>query len=109
MDSRIALRERINAKASTLGFDLMGITSAAPLAQGGRLRAWVAQGFAGEMGYMSRDVEKRVDPSRVLPEVRSIIVLGMNYYTSPSMPETSPRCGWNLTLCLGPGLSHGAR
>ena len=94
MDSRIALRERINAKASTLGFDLMGITSAAPLAQGGRLRAWVAQGFAGEMGYMSRDVEKRVDPSRVLPEVRSIIVLGMNYYTSPSMPETSPRCGW---------------
>jgi epoxyqueuosine reductase len=94
MDSRIVLREQINIKATALGFDLVGMTSAAPLEQGGRLRAWVAQGFAGEMGYMSRDVEKRVDPSRVLPEVRSIIVLGINYYTSPSMPEAAPGCGW---------------
>ena len=43
---------------------------------------------------MSRDVEKRVDPSRVLPDVRSIIVLGMNYYTSPAVPEASPGRGW---------------
>jgi epoxyqueuosine reductase len=94
MDSRIVLRQQINAKASTLGFDLVGFTSAAPLAQGGRLRAWVAQGFAGEMGYMSRDVEKRLDPSCVLPEVRSIIILGINYYTSPSRAEAGPGCGW---------------
>jgi epoxyqueuosine reductase len=94
MDGRMVLRQQINTKATALGFDLVGITSAEPLAHGGRLRAWVAQGFAGEMGYMSRDVEKRVDPSRVLPEVRSIIVLGINYYTSPSMPEASPGRGW---------------
>jgi epoxyqueuosine reductase len=94
MNGRMVLREQINAKATALGFDLMGITSAAPLAHGGRLRAWVAQGFAGDMGYMSRDVEKRVDPSRVLPEVQSIIVLGMNHYTSPSMPEASSGRGW---------------
>jgi epoxyqueuosine reductase len=54
----------------------------------------VAQGFAGEMGYMSRNVEKRLEPSRVLPDVRSIIVLGMNYYTSPAGPEASPGRGW---------------
>jgi epoxyqueuosine reductase len=94
MDRRTVLREQINAQATALGFDLVGITSAEPLAHGGRLRAWVAQGFAGAMGYMSRDVERRVDPSRVLPEVRSIIVLGMNYYTSPVMPEASPGRGW---------------
>jgi epoxyqueuosine reductase len=94
MDRRLVLREQINAEATALGFDLVGITSAEPLAHGSRLRAWVAQGFAGDMGYMSRDVEKRVDPSRVLPEVRSIVVLAMNYYTSPSMSEVSPRCGW---------------
>jgi epoxyqueuosine reductase len=94
MDRRTVLREQINAQATALGFDLVGITSAAPLAHGGRFRAWVAQGFAGAMGYMSRDVERRVDPSRVLPEVRSIIVLGMNYYTSPVMPEASPGRGW---------------
>ena len=94
MDHRLVLRQQITAAATALGFDLVGITSAAPLAHGGRLRAWVAQGFAGEMGYMSRNVEKRLEPSRVLPEVRSIIVLGMNYYTSPAGPEASPGHGW---------------
>jgi epoxyqueuosine reductase len=94
MDRRLVLREQIITAATALGFDLVGITSAAPLAHGGRLHAWVAQGFAGEMGYMSRDVERRVDPSRVLPDVCSIIVLGMNYYTSPGVPEASPGRGW---------------
>ena len=101
MDSRAVLREQINAKATALGFDLVGITSAAPLEQGGRLRAWVAQGFAGEMGYMSRDIEKRLAPSRVFPEVRSIIVLGINYYTVPSKPETAPGCGWMARYAWG--------
>jgi epoxyqueuosine reductase len=101
MDHRIVLRQQINAKATALGFDLVGITSAVPLAHSGRLRAWVAQGFAGEMGYMSRHVEQRVDPSRVLPEVRSIIVLGMNYYTSPTIPEASPGCGWMSRYAWG--------
>jgi epoxyqueuosine reductase len=94
MDRRMVLRERINAEAAALGFDLVGITSAEPLTHGGRLRAWVAQGFAGDMGYMSRDVEQRVDPSRLLPGVRSIIVLAMNYYTSPTLSEASPGRGW---------------
>jgi epoxyqueuosine reductase len=94
MDRRTVLSEQIKVKAAALGFDLIGITSAAPLAHGGRLRAWVAQGFAGEMGYMSRDVEKRVDPSRLLPEVRSIIVVAVNYYTAPELSVETPECGW---------------
>jgi epoxyqueuosine reductase len=101
MDRRLVLREQIKAEATALGFDLVGITSAEPLAHGGRLRAWVAQGFAGEMGYMSRDVEKRVDPSRVWPEVRSIIVLGMNYYTSSATPDARPGRGWIARYAWG--------
>ena len=94
MDHRTVLSEQIKAKAHEVGFDLVGVTSAEPLAHGGRFRAWVVQGFAGEMGYMSRDVEKRVDPSRVLPAVRSIIILAMNYYTAPAVPEHAPGRGW---------------
>jgi len=94
MDNRLVLCEQISTKATALGFDLVGFTSAAPLEQSGRLHAWVAQGFAGEMGYMSRNLEKRVDPARVLPGVRSIIVLGLNYYTSPSISEPAPGHGW---------------
>jgi epoxyqueuosine reductase len=94
MDHRLVLRQQITSAATALGFDLVGITSAAPLAHGGRLRAWVAQGFAGEMGYMSRHLEKRLEPSRLLPDVRSIIVLGLNYYTSPTGAEASSVQGW---------------
>jgi epoxyqueuosine reductase len=101
MDRRLVLRQQITAQATALGFDLVGITSAAPLAHGGRLRAWVAQGFAGDMGYMSRDVEKRLEPSRVLPGVRSIIVLGINYYTSPAVPETATGRGWIARYAWG--------
>jgi epoxyqueuosine reductase len=101
MDRRLVLREQITTAATALGFDLVGVTSAAPLAHGGRLHAWVAQGFAGEMGYMSRDVARRVDPSRVLPDVCSIIVLGMNYYTSPGVPEASPGRGWIARYAWG--------
>ena len=101
MDRRLVLREQIKAEATALGFDLVGITSAESLAHGGRLRAWVAQGFAGEMGYMSRDVEKRVDPSRVWPEARSIIVLGMNYYTSFATPDAPPGRGWIARYAWG--------
>jgi epoxyqueuosine reductase len=101
MDRQLVLREQITVAATALGFDLIGITSAEPLAHAGRLHAWVAQGFAGEMGYMSRDVERRADPSRVLPDARSIIVLGMNYYTSPAMSGTSPGHGWIARYAWG--------
>jgi epoxyqueuosine reductase len=101
MDRRLVLRDHITAAAMTLGFDLVGFTSAEPLAHGGRLRAWVAQGFAGEMGYMSRNVERRVDPVQVLPEARSIVVLGMNYYTAPAMSEGSAGSGWIARYAWG--------
>jgi epoxyqueuosine reductase len=101
MDRRLVLRQQIIAQATALGFDLVGITSAAPLAHGGRLRAWVAQGFAGDMGYMSRNVETRLEPCRVWPDVRSIIVLGMNYYTSPAVPEAAPGRGWIARYAWG--------
>jgi epoxyqueuosine reductase len=94
VDHRIVLSEQIKTTAIDLGFDLVGLTSAAPLAHGGRFRAWVAQGFAGDMGYMSRDVDKRVDPSRVLPEARAIIVLGINYYTAPETTGDIRGRGW---------------
>ena len=39
MDHRLVLRQQITAEATALGFDLVGITSAEPLAHGGRLHA----------------------------------------------------------------------
>jgi epoxyqueuosine reductase len=94
MDHRTELSAQIKTTAAALGFDLVGLTSSAPLAHGGRFRAWVAQGFAGEMGYMSRDVDKRIDPSRMLPDARSIVVVAINYYTAPETTGHTQGRGW---------------
>src|SRR5271163_4239105 len=73
------LEDRIKQQARVLGFDLVGIVPAGPADSFDRMTDWLAQGFAGEMGYMERHAEARRDPSSILPEVRSIVMVAMNY------------------------------
>jgi epoxyqueuosine reductase len=71
---RIALR---------LGFSLVGFSSAEQLTEEiSRLKTWLADGFQSGMAYMERNLEKREDVRKILPEAKSVITLGMNYYTS---------------------------
>jgi epoxyqueuosine reductase len=44
-----------------------------------RLKAWLASGYHGTMGWMDECVEARADPSVLWGNVRSILMLGMNY------------------------------
>lgn len=44
-----------------------------------RLEAWLASGYQGEMGWMEERREQRADPRRLWSEVRSVVMLGMNY------------------------------
>lgn len=89
-----ALTEAIKAKAGELGFDLVGVTGAEPSAFAEEYRDWIAQGYAGEMEYLARNIERRLDPGELLPGARSIIVVGMNYYTDaeegPGTPPHDP-------------------
>ena len=75
----MSFSERIKAYAHQLGFDLVGITPATAPPNGQAYSDWITQGFAGEMGYLERHVEKRRHPDYVLPGVRSLIVVAMNY------------------------------
>ncbi|MCH2171154.1 tRNA epoxyqueuosine(34) reductase QueG [Myxococcota bacterium] len=82
MDRNVAptrLEDRVKALALALGFDLAGIASAEPTPETHFLREWVARGYAGEMGYLERRLEERVDPRRVLEGARSVIALGLVY------------------------------
>jgi epoxyqueuosine reductase len=72
----------IKARARALGFDLVGITTAAAPDHAGHFQKWLADRFHGEMAYMTRNAEKRVDPEQVLAGARSIIVVGLNYFTN---------------------------
>lgn len=73
------LEDRLKTKAHALGFELVGIASAVPADSFDRLRDWLARGFAGEMGYMSRHEEARKHPASILSDVRSVVMVGMNY------------------------------
>jgi len=84
------LSERIKALALALGFDLAGVADAVPRAETEFLRDWLARGFAGEMSYLARRVEERVDPRRVLMGARSVVAVGLLY--DPELPRAdSPR------------------
>ena len=74
-----SLETRLKHQARALGFDLVGIASAAPADGFDRLRDWLARGFAGDMAYMHRHAEARRHPDSILPDVRSVVMVGMNY------------------------------
>jgi epoxyqueuosine reductase len=44
-----------------------------------RLGAWLEAGHHGSMAWMAETAERRADPRRLWPEVRSIVLLGLNY------------------------------
>lgn len=73
------LSESIKGEAHRLGFTLVGVAPAARPDTLSFLHDWLEKGMHGEMGYLSRRKEAYSHPSRVLPEVRSLILLGMNY------------------------------
>ncbi len=46
---------------------------------GERLRAWVADGAYGDMGWMAETLDRRADPRTLWPDMRSVVLLGLNY------------------------------
>ncbi len=69
----------IKAKAEALGFDLAGIAPAVRPDGVDWLRRWLDQGFAGEMDYIPQREAAYEHPRGVLPQVRSVVMLAMNY------------------------------
>jgi epoxyqueuosine reductase len=78
--SEISLRDAIRDEALALGFDAVGFTRPDAVAQAGeRLRAFLAEGLHGDMGWLADKAERRENPSVLWPEVRSVVMLGLNY------------------------------
>jgi len=87
------LTEQIKEQAQRMGFDLVGVTHPAPSARFAFYTHWLAQHHHGEMFYLARpdSLQKRADPRRVMPEARSIVVVGMNYYNGEPPPTEGLR------------------
>ena len=73
------LSQAVKQHARELGFDLVAIAPAGPSPDWARYRAWLDAGRAGEMGYLARHAVPKQDPRALLPEARSIILVGLNY------------------------------
>ena len=54
-----------------------------------RLREWLARGYHGEMKWMERDPSQRADPRRLFPDARSVVVVALNYFTTPQHQNQS--------------------
>src|SRR5262245_48226056 len=74
-----SLESKVKEQARMLGFELVGIVPATQADGLERMREWLDQGYAGEMDYMHRQAEARRHPDSILPEVRSVVMVGMNY------------------------------
>jgi epoxyqueuosine reductase len=75
-----ALAQQIKSKAKSLGFDLVGITSARPSEHADYLRQWLDAGNAGTMAYLTQRFAERTDPTVYFPGSASIICVAKNYY-----------------------------
>lgn len=75
--------EEIKRIAFELGFDQVGVTSYKGLEAGERAVAdWVAEGRHGSMKYMAEFSSRKKRFDQEMPDAKSVIVLGVNYYTS---------------------------
>ena len=76
-----ALSVEIKAEALHVGFDAVGIVPATSPAGFDDLQRWLKRGFDGEMSYISRRETAYEHPQHVMPSVKSVVMLALNYHT----------------------------
>lgn len=65
----------------SINFDLVGFSEAKKLKKESELlRSWLSKGYQADMDWIEKSFHKRVDPFEILPEAKSIISVGMNYF-----------------------------
>lgn len=107
MTAELDLRSRLQAKAHELGFHKVGIAAVEAADNSPdnspdndtahRLQEWLAQGYQADMHWMSNP--KRQDIYQVMPDVKSVIAVALNYYVPQDRPEGNEyakisRYGW---------------
>lgn len=68
--------------ATRLGFAACGVAPAGPVdaQRAEELKAWLAEGCYGDMDYLARNVDKKLDPRLLVEGARSVVSLAVNYY-----------------------------
>ena len=85
-----AATEDFRARIKALGFDEVRFARVEPQEKAvSALDRWLQSGAQADMAWIQRGAEKRRDPNLILPGVRSVILLGINY-GSTERPRQNP-------------------
>jgi len=86
------ISELIKNKAKSLGLLDCAILPAGFLdEEKPRFKKWLVGGMHGEMDYMARNIDKRLDPQKLIEGAKTIIVVLQNYYPKETQTDkTSP-------------------
>lgn len=77
---RTELKAALAREARALGFDCIGITEPGTIENAGKhFLEFIASGGHGDMDWLASQPERRVDPRGLWQDVRSVIMLGVNY------------------------------
>lgn len=95
------IEDRLKAEARRLGFSLSGIAPATDADGFGRYVEWLDAGYAGDMHYLHRTKEARRHPRSIVENVRSVLMLGMEYTSEPGT-EATPGFGKVAKYARGP-------
>ncbi|OAB80650.1 tRNA epoxyqueuosine(34) reductase QueG [Cochleicola gelatinilyticus] len=80
----------IKAEAKRLGFLSCGVSKAGFLEEEApRLERWLTNNQHGEMAYMENHFDKRLDPTKLVPDSKSVVSLLLNYFPSEVQYEDS--------------------
>ncbi|MDP6529536.1 MAG: tRNA epoxyqueuosine(34) reductase QueG [Gemmatimonadota bacterium] len=83
-------RDAVAREAEALGFARAGFAPAEPCRDRDRLEAWLADGFHAEMQWIARRVDRRTDPTVLLPGAKTVISLLTRYLPPPGAGAASP-------------------
>ncbi len=83
----MTLEQSIKLFSRQIGFDLVGISRLQPSQYTQQVKKWLAHGFAGEMEWYGKNIERRLDPRKNLfGQAISAITVGL-LYRPVAIPE----------------------
>lgn len=91
-------KANIKLIANKLGFSDCKIAKVRHATHADNYLQWVADGCAGNMSWMEKNIEKRINPGELLEGAESIITLAFNYYPgnqSVTADYKIARYAWN--------------
>lgn len=83
------IKQTIEAEALRLGFSACGFAKAEPVSEemSHVLDHWTNSGYHADMLYMERNRHLRLDPTQLVSECQTLIVVALNYYPQQLLPH----------------------